>query len=169
MPRDEALQSLTRDDVLRQRTTRPVHNRKPASKRERKSRRAAYETVGQVMHRDLKTAHEEDAVRLAEAMMRWEGIRHIPVENNDGELVGMFTLADVVHALRTRGGDDEGMRIGEIMHKDPLTVAPDTPTLDAIRLMRAENLSAVPVVEGNKLEGILTDSDFLVVAARLLE
>jgi CBS domain-containing protein len=35
--------------------------------------------------------------------------------------------------------------------------------------MREENLSALPVVEGQKLEGILTDSDFLVVAARLLE
>ena len=136
---------------------------------DRDRRRAAYLKVAQIMSKDLITVHEEDTVTLAEAMMRWEGIRHIPVENDDGELVGMFTLGDVVQALRTREGDEDGLRIGEIMHKAPRTVAPDTPTLEAIKIMRDENLSALPVVEGSKLEGILTDSDFLVVAARLLE
>ena len=39
----------------------------------------------------------------------------------------------------------------------------------AAQIMRDENLSAVPVVTGEKLEGIITDRDFLVVASRLLE
>ena len=43
------------------------------------------------MSRDLVTVREEDTVTLAEAMMRWEGIRHVPVENAEGDLVGMFT------------------------------------------------------------------------------
>jgi CBS domain-containing protein/gamma-glutamyl:cysteine ligase YbdK (ATP-grasp superfamily) len=169
VPQDEALQSLVQGYLQRQLTGRPVHTWEPSQMPDRDRRRAAYMKVAQIMSKDLITVHEEDTVTLAEAMMRWEGIRHIPVENDDGELVGMFTLADVVQALRQRGGDDGGLRIGEIMHKNPRTVSPDTPTLEAIRLMREENLSALPVVEGQKLEGILTDSDFLVVAARLLE
>ncbi|MDJ0523667.1 MAG: glutamate-cysteine ligase family protein [Planctomycetota bacterium] len=169
VPQDEALQSLVQGYLQRQLTGRPVHTWDPSQMPDRDRRRAAYLKVAQIMSKDLITVHEEDTVTLAEAMMRWEGIRHIPVENGDGELVGMFTLGDVVQALRKRAGDDEGLRIGEIMHKSPRTVAPDTPTLEAIRIMRDDNLSALPVVEGKKLEGILTDSDFLVVAARLLE
>ena len=67
-----------------------------------------------------------------------------------------------------RTGDAE-LAIGDIMHRDPVTVSPETPTLEAIELMRGEKLSALPVVKDGKLEGILTDFDFLVVAARLLE
>ena len=169
VPQDEALQSLVQGYLQRQLTGRPVHTWEPSQMPDRDRRRAAYMKVSQIMSKDLITVHEEDTVTLAEAMMRWEGIRHIPVENDDGELVGMFTLADVVQALRVRGHADGGLRIGEIMHTNPRTVTADTATLEAIRIMRTENLSALPVVDGKKLEGILTDSDFLVVAARLLE
>ena len=102
--------------------------------------------------------------------MRWEGIRNIPVEDEGGRLVGLFTIVDVVEAQRRRGTDVKPLRIGEIMHREPRTVTADTPTLEAIRLMREENLSALCVVnEEGSLEGILTGSDFLVVVARLLE
>ncbi len=168
VPQDEALQGITRDYLERQLTGRPVHTWEPTQMPDRNRRRTAYMKVSQVMSTDLITVQEEDTVTLAEAMMRWERIRHIPVENGDGELVGMFELSDVVTAMR-KGGGEEGMKIGEIMHANPPTVTPDTPTLDAIKLMRDEKLSALPVVTGTKLAGILTDSDFLVVAARLLE
>ncbi len=168
VPRDEALQGITRDYVLRQRTTRPVHSWKPAAKPERQSRRAAYETVGQVMHRDLKTVQEEDAVRLAEAMMRWEGIRHIPVENAEGELVGLVTLSELLEALKA-GKTVGDVHIGDIMRRDVRTVSASTRTLEAIRILREEKLSCLPVVRDGKLIGMLTSADFLVVSARLLE
>ena len=166
---DEALQAVTKDYLVGQKGGKPVHEWKPVGMPARGERRAAYEKVGQIMSRDLITVQAEDTVTLAEAMMRWEGIRHIPVENEEGELVGMFSLNDVVQALRTSKSQEEGMRIGEIMHDSPRTVSADMPTVDAIRIMRDENISALPVVRDGKLEGILTDSDFLVVAARLLE
>ena len=172
VPLDEALQAVTKSYLVGQKAGKPISEWPPMKPPERGERRAAYEKVGQIMSRDLITVQAEDTVTLAEAMMRWENIRHIPVENEEGELVGMFSLNDVVNALRKKkneGGAEAGMRIGEIMHRDVRTVTADTPTLDAIRIMREENLSALPVVRGAKLEGILTDSDFLVVAARLLE
>jgi len=168
VPQDEALQSIVQDYLQRQLTGRPVHTWDPVEMPDRDRRRSAYLKVGQVMSKDLITVHEEDTVTLAEAMMRWERIRHIPVENADGDLVGIFELSDIVEALRQRGGEEDGLRIGDIMHASPKTVTVDTPTLEAIALMRDEKLSALPVVKGKKLEGILTDSDFLVVAARLL-
>jgi CBS domain-containing protein len=170
VPQDEALQALVQDYLVAQKTGRPVHTWDPVELPGRSRRRAAYQRVGQIMCRDLITVHEEDTVTLAEAMMRWEGIRNIPVEDEGGRLVGLFTIVDVVEAQRRRGTDVKPLRIGDIMHREPRTVTADTPTLEAIRLMREENLSALCVVnEEGSLEGILTGSDFLVVVARLLE
>ncbi len=168
VPQDEALQSIVQDYLQRQLTGRPVHTWEPSAMPDRDLRRSAYMKVGQVMSKDLITVHEEDTVTLAEAMMRWERIRHIPVEDANGDLVGIFELSDVVEAMRQRAGTEDGLKIGDIMHASPKTVTADTPTLEAIELMREERLSALPVVSGKKLEGILTDRDFLVVAARLL-
>ena len=61
------------------------------------------------------------------------------------------------------------MHIGEIMRRDVRTVTASTRTLEAIRVMREEKLSCLPVVRDGKLIGMLTAADFLVVAGRLLE
>ncbi|MDF1699796.1 MAG: glutamate-cysteine ligase family protein [Planctomycetota bacterium] len=169
VPQDEALQAVVLDYLDGQKSGRPVHEWDRMEMPSRDLRRSSYMRVGQIMSKDLITVREEDTVTLAEAMMRWEGIRHVPVENAKGELVGMFTLVDVVNALRKSDVDNAELAIGDIMHRDPVTVTPETSTLDAIKLMREHKLSALPVVNADKLEGILTDSDFLVVAGRLLE
>ena len=169
MPKDEALQSLVTDYLGRQRSGKPVHEWGPAEMPSRERRRAAYQRVGQIMADDLITVQENDTVTLADAMMRWEQIRHVPVENADGELVGMFSLDDLVKALRERKGDNRTVMIGEIMQRDVPTLTPETSTIDAIKLLRESELSGLPVVRDGKLVGILTESDFLTVAQRLLE
>ena len=121
------------------------------------------------MRRELQTVQEEDSLSLAEAMMRWEGLRYVPVENEDGELVGLVSLGDLVEAMRS-GKSGRNVRIGEIMSRDVVTVDPEMRTLDVIDLMRNRRLACVPVVrEGTKLVGMVCESDFLTVAARLLE
>jgi CBS domain-containing protein len=55
------------------------------------------------------------------------------------------------------------------MNKDPLTITPETLTLDAIALMRREKVDCLPVVSKGRLVGIVTERDFINVAARLLE
>ncbi len=55
------------------------------------------------------------------------------------------------------------------MTRDPLTVPPDTPVIDAIRIMRDHRISCLPVLQDDKLVGILTERDFMPVAAELLQ
>ena len=113
---------------------------------------------------------EEDTVTLAEAMMRWERIRHVPVENEAGALVGMLSLPNLLDTLKRGNGQiEQGLKVGEIMERDPVSVTPETPTLEAIALMKDNGLSGLPVVREGKLVGLLTITDFLTVAARLLE
>ena len=168
VPKDEALQGVVRVYMDRQRAGQPVHRWAKVDRPDGSRRRAAYEKVAQVMTTDLLTVAEEDTVTLAEAMMRWEKIRHVPVEDQDGRLVGMLSLTDLVQALRKK---DEGvsLQVGAVMDRDVTTVTPETSTIEAIGLMRKASLSALPVIRGDKLVGLVCESDFLVVAARLLE
>jgi len=55
------------------------------------------------------------------------------------------------------------------MHKDVVTVPPETPTLDAIAIMREHKIGCLPVVEEDRLVGIITDRDFMNIARQLLE
>jgi CBS domain-containing protein len=168
VPQDEALQGLVRAYVNRQRTSRPVHTWEPALPPERSRRRAAYEQISQVMQRSFKTVQAEDALSLAEAMMRWEGMRHVAVEDENGDLVGVVSLRDILLTLKEdRGAGDQ--RIAEIMEKEMPVVDPETPTLDVIKLMKDQRLGCVPVVRDSKLVGMVCEADFMTVASRLLE
>ena len=55
------------------------------------------------------------------------------------------------------------------MTRDPVTVPPDTPVLEAIRLMREHEVSCLPVLQQEKLVGILSERDFMPLAGELLD
>jgi predicted transcriptional regulator len=103
--------------------------------------------------------------------MDWRHIRHVPVEDERGRLVGLVTHRDVLRMLARglpgRGGAAVSVR--EIMKAEPLSVAPTTETLEAIRLMRERGVGCLPVVEGGALVGIVTAKDFLEASAKLFE
>ena len=55
------------------------------------------------------------------------------------------------------------------MRTDVVAVTPETPTLDALELMRDKNIGCLPVVQNERLVGIITAHDFLTVSTKLLE
>ena len=91
----------------------------------------SYRTVGQFMSTDLFTVHPEDLIDLAASLMEWEHLRHVPVEDHDGHLVGLVTHRALLRMLAK--GDGSGsvtpVAVREIMKTDPITVTPET--LDA--------------------------------------
>jgi len=54
------------------------------------------------------------------------------------------------------------------MSRDPIHVSPDTPTLEALEILQANDLSCLPVVENNRLVGLVTEHDIMQIAAPLL-
>jgi CBS domain-containing protein len=103
--------------------------------------------------------------------MVWKQVRHIPVEDEKGILVGMVSSLDVLRELERRmmEGTAEPTAVSSIMTTNMVAVPPDTPTLEAIALMRRERVHCLPVVREGRLVGIVTERDFINVAARLLE
>ena len=131
----------------------------------------AHLSVEAFMTTDLFTVHEDESVELVANLMDWKRIRHMPVENEQGALVGLISCFEVLRQLERNNseGTDQSVRVGAIMVRDPLSVPPETQTLDAIELMRREKVDCLPVVKDGRLVGIVTEHDFIGLAARLLE
>lgn len=131
--------------------------------------RRGLQKVGQFMSTDLFTVRPNDLVDLAASVMEWEHIKHVPVEDDDGHLVGLVTHRDLLK-LVARGQEGTETVVRDIMIAAPKTIDPETATLDAMNLMREEGVGCLPVVdEDERLVGIITQSDLIRVSAHLLE
>jgi CBS domain-containing protein len=130
-----------------------------------------YQTVAQLMSTDLFTVRPDDLVDLAASVMNWRHIRHVPVEDDDGRLVGLISHRDllrlIAHGLLSR--NRMTVTVKEIMKRDLLTVTPETPTLEALEIMRRCQVGCLPVVENGRLTGIVTAHDFLSLSAEIIE
>ena len=130
--------------------------------------RESYRTVGQIMTTDLFTVRPDDIVDLAASVMDWRHIRHVPVEDAGGQLVGLVGHRALLR-LVGRGTDEELPPVSSIMRADPVTVPREMPTLEAMHLMRERQVGCLLVVGDGKLVGIVTERDLIGVSAKLLE
>ncbi|MEX1024317.1 MAG: CBS domain-containing protein [Planctomycetota bacterium] len=130
--------------------------------------RASYRTVGQVMQTDLLTSHPEDLIDLTASVMDWHKIRYVPVEDHEGSLVGLITHRRILRHMAKRKAN-EPLAVREVMNPDPVTIGPDEETMRAIELMREHKVGCLPVVQEGKLVGIVTEADFIYLAAELLD
>jgi CBS domain-containing protein len=135
-----------------------------------------YQRVEQYMTRELLTVQEDDTIDLIVTLMDWKHIRHVPVEDGRHMLVGVVSYRMLLHHLaRTIGADDGpsdayAISVSSIMRRDPVSVRPDTSTLDAIAVMREHRVSCLPVTtKDGRLVGLVTEHDFMDIASQLLE
>ena len=155
-----------------QRAGTPVHEWEPCEIGGMHDRadewRRGLQRVGQFMTTDLFTVRPTDLVDLVASVMDWERVKHIPVEDDEGRLLGLVTHRNLLR-LVARGKAGEPVIVEEIMIRDPTTITPDTLTLDAMNSMRENGYGCLPVIEDGKLVGVITQSDLIRVSSRLLE
>jgi CBS domain-containing protein len=166
--RDEALVALTAGMSRRQQEGHPVHTWEMPSIEEAGAWKNRYWTIEQIMKTDLFTVMEDDPVHLVANMMFWRNIRHVPVENNRGELVGIITCKQVM--LYYSNIYQQGMitPARDVMEKEMVSVSPQTSTLEALSLLKNSAVECLPVVYGNKLAGLVTERDFVNIVGDLL-
>lgn len=167
---DQRLRCIVSSMVEQQSSGTPVFKWKLAKYCEKQDWRDSYRTVGQFMTQDLFTVRPDDIVDFVASLMDWRHIRHIPVEDDEGKLIGLVSHRALLRLMaQGRVGKDCNVTVKEIMDPDPFTVHPDTQTVEAIRLMRDKHLTCLPVTRNQKLVGVVTEHDLIVVASRLLE
>ena len=169
-PRDARSRALTNAMLEHQEAGDPVHTWGPAELEKVSDVRDNYMIVSQFMTTDVFTVHPEDLVDLAASLMDWEKIRHIPVEE-EGRLVGVVSHRAVLRLVARGylGLGAEKVSVRQIMRTDPITVSPSTSTLEALHLMRDKKVGALPVLDDDKLVGIVTEHDLIAVSSRLLD
>ncbi len=129
-----------------------------------------YKTVEQFMAVDLFTVRPADVLDLAASLMHWRHVRHVPVEDDAGRLIGIVSHRDLIKLMASgKFGASASITVKDIMQTDIVTVSPDTPTLEALDIMRERNIGCLPVVRDRRLVGIITAYDFLTVSTKLFE
>jgi len=113
--------------------------------------------VSDIMQSRVTTATPDTAVAEALGVLRTRGIRHLVVVEDD-KLVGIVSDRDLkqANALHERLGE---WTVGDIMTRAVITIEPSAPVEDAAHVMLAEKISALPVTDGGRLVGIVTETD----------
>jgi len=124
------------------------------------------------MKRPVITVKPHDSVLAARRIMEEHRFNQLPVVL-DGRVVGIVTDRDLRDAspsvldpmprrrTRARSSDPAQVPVEDVMSHNVLSLAPDALVVDAARLMRRERIGAVPILEHDRLAGILTRSDVL--------
>lgn len=131
--------------------------------------------VRDLMTKDVATLGRNEKLAVADDVMRLGRIRHLPIVDDDGSLAGIVSQRDLFHSglLRALGygthAKERAMELlvlKEAMKTEVATVTPDAPLTEAARLMLERKVGCLVVVEGKKIVGIVTESDFVKLALR---
>ncbi len=121
--------------------------------------------VSELMSNDVLTIAADAPLSQAATEMRLGRVRHLPVVDAKGKLVGLLSHHDVMKTL-LRG---KGTQVADGMSVRLVTVREDSKAADAAKLMRSRKVGSLPVIDGKgHLVGLVTEADFVDVAEQAL-
>ncbi len=122
------------------------------------------ETVGEVIQSMPVTITQDETLAAAHALMVRHGVHQLPVVEH-GTLIGIVAERD----LHAHVGYFERTKVDAVMTRAPLTVSPADSAQQAARILIEQHINALPVVQGNRLVGVVSRTDLLRVLVNLLE
>ena len=132
--------------------------------------------VRDVMTKDVATLGRNESLTVADDVMRLGRIRHLPIVDSEGDLAGIVSQRDLFHSglLRALGYGTHAKQqalsllvLKEAMKTDVVTISPDAPLAQAAKTMLDRKIGCLVVTEGKKIVGIITESDFVKLAAQV--
>ena len=114
------------------------------------------------------TITTDTSLKEALELVRSKSFRHLPVLDEDGKLAGIVTEKSLVYASPTSATSLSVFevdyilsctKIGQVIQGEIITVGPDLPIEEAARVMVDHRIGCLPVVEGDELIGIISDTD----------
>ena len=126
-------------------------------------------TVRELMSVKVATLGRNDTLDIADGIMCMGRIRHLPVLDADS-VVGVVSQRDLFRSalgaalafgIRRPQELMRSLEINDVMSTPAVTVEPSAPVQEAARTMAEKKIGCLPVVEGGRLVGILTENDML--------
>ncbi len=127
-------------------------------------------TVRDLMTDKIFALRADDDIQMLRDLMDERNVRHVPVVDEDRHLVGLVSQRDLLRNIYPSASELpvgtqhevlKRIKVSEIMTKDVETVEPDDDLAAAAQVMLDNKYGCVPVVEAGRVEGILTESDFV--------
>jgi acetoin utilization protein AcuB len=124
------------------------------------------------VQRKVITIRPEASFYEANTLIREKGIRHLPVVDADQKLVGLLTDRDLRAAGPSQASDLSVHELHYVLQKlkvssfmtprgKLITVSPEVVIEEAVQLMHQHKIGCLPIVEGDRLYGIITETDIL--------
>jgi len=125
--------------------------------------------VSNIMTKKVAVADAKDTVQKVAMLMRAKNIRGVPIVQND-KIVGILTDKDIVSKVVAENKSPREITAEEIMSPKIITVEPDNSIMDVAKLMSANNVGRIPVVDKkSNLVGIVTETDITKIAPGLID
>jgi acetoin utilization protein AcuB len=121
--------------------------------------------VSQIMSAKIVTISPNRQVGQALKLMQKHQIRHLPVMEKD-RMVGWITSRDLREILLASMLEE--IKVGDVMVQAPLSVTPDTEVEEAARLIHEHKIGGMPVVEEDRLVGVITMQDLIAAFIAML-
>lgn len=132
--------------------------------------------IADLMTRNPHTLLRSNTLGDAKKLMSEYDIRHVPVVDVDGKLLGLISQRDVLAAQDSslqsdskEGSNTLSTPLNQVMGDNILTVSPRAGLRECAVMMQKRKVGCLPVVLNKKLVGIITDTDFVEIAINLLE
>ena len=113
-----------------------------------------------ITRRQPVTMPPDASVQHACQEMRNHRVGAVLVTDPGGKLVGIFTGRDAICRMLAEGRDPRSTRLCDVMTPNPECMAPQLSAIEALRLMRDGGFRHVPVVDGERLLGMVSRGDF---------
>lgn len=133
-------------------------------------------SVNEIMSTQVITLNTSDTVSTARELMKKEDIRHIPIVDENHFPVGIITQRDILRAQDSELAkddnhtiDDQSVLLEQIMSQGISYARPSDPLRSAGLKLLKHKYGCLPVMDNNKLVGIITDSDFVDIAINLIQ
>ena len=132
-------------------------------------------TIRDIMIAEVTTLQRNDSLQLVKDIMTLGRVRHFPVMDDD-KVVGVVSQRDLYKASlgsvmkygeKAQRAFLEGIVVKEVMSDPSITIAPHASVQEAARLMMEKKVGCLPVLEGAKLVGIVTETDMLKLVAEM--
>ncbi|MEM9545145.1 MAG: CBS domain-containing protein [Bacteroidota bacterium] len=114
-------------------------------------------TVDQLMSTNVFSVNQNDSIEIVKSILDWNGIHHLPVENSEGDLVGLITDGTITRLEKVNANPCCFAK--DIMLTDLVTIHVYDTMKKAKEVFETSGVSGIPVTYGNKLVGMLTLSD----------
>ncbi|MCS7105709.1 MAG: CBS domain-containing protein [Candidatus Aenigmarchaeota archaeon] len=124
--------------------------------------------IKDVMNRNVIATKPETSVREAAKIMSKYHIGSLIVLE-DEKIAGIITEGDILKKVIVEGKDLDETKVRDIMTEKVITISPDKTIDDAVKIMTEKKIKKLPVVDNDKLIGIITASDIMVVEPKLIE